>query len=201
MSFLNKIPAIVFLQLLASMFNVGFYATTPAAQNITNETVSHGIVFEDRLSYQDTEFILAGTGLSRYKRLIKAYVGALYLGPGVSINKMFSDVPKRLEIEYFLSIPARGFVHATEEGIANNVSAEDYAKLKEKIDQFNTLYEDVKRGDRYSLTYIPGSGLELALNGEKKGRIQGAEFAAAVFSIWFGEKPFDEKFKQTVFGF
>ena len=60
------------------------------------------------------------------------------------------------------------------------------------------MYEDVKPGDRYSLTYIPGKGTELALNGEPKGIVEGSEFAAALFSIWLGKKPIDESFKKQI---
>jgi hypothetical protein len=50
------------------------------------------------------------------------------------------------------------------------------------------------------LTYIPGRGTELALNGEPKGIIEGADFATALFSIWIGQKPIDESFKQQIMG-
>ena len=69
-----------------------------------------------------------------------------------------------------------------------------------QIDYHNSLYEDVQPGDRYSLTYIPGRGTELALNGEPKGIIEGAEFAQAVFSIWLGPKPIDNTFKKQILG-
>lgn len=52
----------------------------------------------------------------------------------------------------------------------------------------------------YSLTYIPGKGTALALNGEPKGLIEGADFAAAVFSIWLGPKPMNKSFKKQILG-
>jgi len=58
----------------------------------------------------------------------------------------------------------------------------------------------METGDRYSLTYIPGKGTELALNGEHKGTIEGSEFAAALFSIWLGNKPIDKTFKKQILG-
>jgi hypothetical protein len=50
------------------------------------------------------------------------------------------------------------------------------------------------------MTYIPGRGTELALNGEPKGVIKGADFAAAVFSIWLGPKPINTSFKEQILG-
>jgi hypothetical protein len=80
------------------------------------------------------------------------------------------------------------------------VDLETYIQLRSRIDYHNSLYEDVQPGDRYSLTYIPGKGTELALNGEPKGTIEGADFAAAVFSIWLGPEPINESFKRHILG-
>jgi len=35
---------------------------------------------------------------------------------------------------------------------------------------------------------------------EKKGTIQGADFAAALFSIWLGGKPIDKTLKKQLLG-
>ena len=68
------------------------------------------------------------------------------------------------------------------------------------IDYHNSLYVDVQPGDRYALTYIPGIGTELALNGQPMGVIEGADFAAAIFSLWLGENPYDKRFKSALLG-
>ena len=41
---------------------------------------------------------------------------------------------------------------------------------------------------------------ELALNGEVRGLIEGADFGAAVFSIWLGDEPLDPKLKRALLG-
>jgi chalcone isomerase-like protein len=69
-----------------------------------------------------------------------------------------------------------------------------------RIEYHNSLYVDVKPGDRYSLTYVPGQGTKLRLNGVERGTIEGADFAAAIFSIWLGAKPMDNKFKRSLLG-
>ncbi|MGD9306309.1 MAG: chalcone isomerase family protein, partial [Desulfobacterales bacterium] len=109
-----------------------------------------------------------------------------------------SSVPKRLEVEYFHAIKGEDFGPATRKMIAKNVDDQTYRRLQPKIDLHTKMYEDVKPGDRYSLTYIPGRGTELALNGESKGTVEGSEFAAALFSIWLGKRPIDESFKKQI---
>ena len=39
-----------------------------------------------------------------------------------------------------------------------------FESLRDRIERINALYADVEPGDRYSLTYAPGVGTELALN-------------------------------------
>ena len=77
---------------------------------------------------------------------------------------------------------------------------ETLERLRPRIDYHNSLYVDVQPGDRYSLTYIPGKGTVLALNDKPIGTIEGADFAAAIFSIWLGAKPMDTKFKRSLLG-
>ena len=62
------------------------------------------------------------------------------------------------------------------------------------------MYRDVEEGDRYRLTYSPGVGTTVALNGEPLGTIPGADFAADYFGIWLGEEPLDRSFRDQVLG-
>ena len=45
---------------------------------------------------------------------------------------------------------------------------------------------------------IHEKGLELALNEEVLGLIEGADFAKAYFSIWLGQYPLNSKFKEQL---
>ncbi len=159
-----------------------------------------GVRFADRLQAGDVALRLNDVGLMRYRYVIKAYVAALYLGEKTPPANVLADAPKRLEIEYFYAIKATGFANATTEGIAANVPAETLATLRPRIDRLNTLYRDVKPGDRYALTYVPGVGTELALNGTALGTVEGADFAAAVFAIWLGPKAIDASLKAQLLG-
>lgn len=159
-----------------------------------------GVRFVDEVRAGAATLRLNDVGLMRYRYVIKAYVAALYLGDGARANNVLADAAKRLEIEYFYAIQASGFANATSEGIAANVSPETLAKLRPRIDRLNALYRDVKPGDRYALTYLPGVGTELALNGAPLGTVEGADFAAAVFAIWLGPKAIDQALKTQLLG-
>jgi len=159
-----------------------------------------GIIFEKTYETDGVKLRIQGTGLLKYLGLIKAYVGALYLEEGSSIEDVLSDKPIRLEVEYFHALKGEDFGITTNKVIAKNTDAQTLERIRPQIEYHNSLYEDVQPGDRYSLTYIPGKGTELALNGKTKGIIEGAEFASALFSMWLGEFPMNEPFKRQLLG-
>lgn len=155
-----------------------------------------GVTFADSYRSSSITMPLHGVGLAKFLLTIKVYVGALYLGPGVKSEAVLNDVPKRLELSYFRTLKAGDFGQAANTVLSNNVSQATIARLQPRIEQMHRLYEDVKAGDRYGLTYLPGVGTELALNGQPKGIVEGADFAAAYFAIWLGPDPINEVLKE-----
>jgi hypothetical protein len=162
------------------------------------EAVVEGVRFVPSLQAGDTPLTLNNAGLLRYRVVIKAYVAALYLGEGVAPSAVLSDVPKRLEAEYFWALDGEDFGPVTLQGISRNVDAATLERLRPRIERFGALFVDVKPGDRYALTYLPGRGTEVAHNGRPLGVIEGADFAAALFAVWLGPDPLDEDLKVSL---
>jgi Chalcone isomerase-like len=159
-----------------------------------------GIIFADRFEAPSGPLRLLNTGLLRYKVVFKGYVAALYAATEARTAAVLADVAKRLEIHYFWAIKGKDFGSAANQVLARTRDAAALAPLRGRLDRMHALFEDVKPGDRYSLTYVPGTGTELALNGVRKGVIEGADFAAAYFGIWLGDQPLDEPLKQQLLG-
>ena len=157
-----------------------------------------GVHFAEQYQRDDVTLALHCVGLLRYKVLFKGYVAGLYLGAGVAAEDALADVPKRLELSYFWSIKGSDFGKAGDEILARNVDPDTLARLRPRLEQINALYETVNPGDRYALTYVPGLGTELALNGRSKGVIPGADFAAAYFRIWLGDQPIDAALRDQL---
>ena len=161
-----------------------------------------GVQFVEQLSVRDEALRLHGTGVLRYRVFIKGYVAALYLeesfGEESTPSTVLGDLPRRLEIEYFWAISADEFAKATIESISRRTDPATLEGLRRRIDLINDLYEDVEPGDRYALTYLPGVGTELALNGRPLGVVEGADFSAALFAIWIGDKPLDESLRNQL---
>jgi hypothetical protein len=159
-----------------------------------------GVTFENSYRANDTLLQLRGYGLLRHFVFIKAYVGAFYMLPQEDAARALGPTPRRLELSYFHAISAADFAEATRQKIADNVTPEALEAIDEHLERFNGLYRDVQPGDRYALTYLPGKGTELSLNDIPLGRIEGEDFAAAVFAIWLGPAPIDEGFRDSLLG-
>ncbi len=157
-----------------------------------------GVNFDDQYQLEDGVLKIRGTGIMQVMIFAKVYAGALYLPEDTPSKLALSDVPKRLEVEYFRSFAGDEFGPATNKKISENVDPQTYKRLQPRIEYHNSLYQDVQPGDRYALTYIPGKGTELTLNGEPKGIIEGADFAAALFSIWLGSRPISDSMKKEL---
>lgn len=168
---------------------------------LANPTVEiEGVHFERNHQVSNGHLPLRGQALLRYMVFIKAYVGALYLPEDIDHSRVLDPVPRRLELAYFHAIPAADFAKATRKKMADNVTPAEMQRLSERLERFNALYRDVQPGDRYALTYLPGQGTTLALNGQRLGVIQGDDFAAALFAIWLGPQPIDQSFKEALLG-
>jgi len=130
--------------------------------------------------------------------LFDVYVAGLYLPPGVEPARALDDVPKRLEFHYLVSIDGKDFGPAGEKILRRGLPEEALAPLADRLARIKAAYRDVKPGDRYALTYVPGRGTELSMNGEPILVVEGADFARAYFSIWLGDKPLDEGFRREL---
>jgi len=159
-----------------------------------------GVTFSREVRAGESTLALRGCGLLRYMVFIKAYVAAFYLPESIRSEDALGDIPKHLEIEYFHGITAQDFAKATSSSISRNVSLMTFQRLKPKIDEFNALYRDVKPGDRYALTYIPGRGTTLSWNGQPLGTVAGEDFAVGLFDIWLGPNPLDSDLKRLLLG-
>jgi hypothetical protein len=158
----------------------------------------NGADFEKAVYVSEKRLTLRGAGLLRYLVVIKAYAGAFYLEAGLPPGRALENVTRQLVLHYFHAIPAEDFATATTTMIEKNVTPDQFARLAPLVDRMNALYRDVAPGDRYTATYIPESGTELALNGQALGTVPGADFSRAFFSIWIGENPIDKGFRNDL---
>jgi len=178
----------------------GMTQAGPGTGPSTGTVTISGVEFDKTVQLNGRTCDLIGAGLLRYRVVFRGYVAALYLERGRTAGDVFKDIPKSLVIEYFHAIDAQAFVSSTRQGFSNNLSREQIEAIDPGARKLYALYRDVKPGDRYSFTYIPGIGSQIALNGKILGTIQGLDFANAMLSIWLGPNPLDPGLKKALLG-
>jgi hypothetical protein len=154
--------------------------------------------FADRVNLDRTELTLRGVAVLKWALLFDIYAGAFYLPEEQSGKAWTDDVPKRLELSYFRKIAAADFAKSSDQLLRRDLSTEEYRALAARLQTFYNLFRDVTPGDRYSLTYLPGHGTELRLNDQPLGSVPGADFAVAYFSLWLGQQPIDDDFRDRL---
>ena len=64
-----------------------------------------------------------------------------------------------------------------------------------------SLMEAIPKGNRLVLTYVPGTGTTVEVNGKNKGTLPGKATADGILATWLGPKPGPgDDFKNAVLG-
>lgn len=160
----------------------------------------YGKVFVEDMEVQGTPLTLRGIGSKTYI-FIKVFVAGLYVAPDAGARAVSDDIAKRLEVAYLYPVPGRKLAVETRRRIQLNTTAQEFMAIKDRVDVMDRYFVDLKPGDRYALTYIPGVGTLFSLNGNIAGTIPGYDFAKALFSVWIGEKPINPSLKEALLGY
>lgn len=161
-----------------------------------------GVDVPQTVTVENNELVLNGAGI-RKKFIIKVYVGSLYLSAKQStVNAVLADPgPKRISMTFlYKKLSAEKLVNGWNEGFSKNSSAKEIKALQDRIDQFNSLFSPVRKGDEIRLDYVPGVGTQVLLNNKLQGTVPGEDFSRALLKIWLGNKPADADLKDAMLG-
>ena len=171
----------------------------PAAAAVEEAGVEFDeVAFVSTVSRERTPLELCSTGLLRYKRIFRGYAAALYRKECSSPQADLAASPMRLELSYFWSIAGHRFGEAAETLLRESLDPPEFAAIEEHMRRLHASYRSVSPGDRYALTWTPGVGTELSLNGRALVTIAGEEFARAYFDLWLGDEPMDEELRNAL---
>ena len=175
-------------------------AITLAAVDAGAATVA-GVKIEDTATIGGQTLVLNGAAL-RKKLFIKVYVGALYL-PAKQNNAaaiLAADAPRQQVMQFIYEVDKGKMAEAWEEGLEDNTPNAS-AEVKTAFKTLSTWMEDMKEGQRIVLTYLPGTGTTVEVNGKNKGTLGGKAVADAILNTWLGPKPGPgADFKKGVLG-
>lgn len=177
---------------------LGLATVALAAPGWTGELA--GVTLPDTAKVGDATLQLNGLGL-RKKAVFKVYVGALYLAQKSSDPAaiLAADTPKRMVMHFLRDVDAEAISGAWREGIEANSPAALPA-VKDRLDQFCGWWLPMATGKQAVMTYVPGKGTDLAIDGKELGVVPGKDFADALFGVWLGSAPPSADLKKGVLG-
>ena len=160
-----------------------------------------GVNLDDHVTVNGQTLVLNGAGL-RKKLFIKVYVGGLYL-PAKQSNAaaiLGADTPRRQVMHFLYSVSKAQMCDAWEEGLEQNTKNAS-AEVKSSFKTLCSWMEPIPKGNRLVLTYVPGSGTTVEINGKAKGTLPGKATADAILATWIGPDPAPgQDFKKGVLG-
>ena len=180
------------------VFCISLFAIVPVS---SAHTVS-GVEVPDQINVNGTSLILNGAGM-REKFFFDIYVAALYLPKAVHTTEavLASPGPRRVLMHFVYKEVGRDkLVEGWNEGFEDNLTKEQLAVLRKRIDAFNALFDTVKRGDVVLLDYAPDSGTTVSINNHQRGTIPGKDFNDALLRIWLGDEPVTQSLKHELLG-
>tara|TARA_R100000027_G_scaffold58155_1_gene47986 strand:+ start:1397 stop:1939 length:543 start_codon:yes stop_codon:yes gene_type:complete len=154
------------------------------------------------LSISDEPCQQVGQSTYEYLGFIRVFTAALYTPDGQApALPLAAEQKLGLKILYYRNLDREDFIKSGRKFLKSNVSEAEYTSISERFEAFNRLYVDIRKGDTYSVQYDPAQEvLTLFHNGQPLGQIQGADFARAYFTIWFGSDPVSESLKEELLG-
>jgi len=160
-----------------------------------------GVNLEDSATVNGQTLVLNGAGV-RKKLFIKIYAGGLYL-PAKQSNAaavMAADTPRRMVMHFVYSVSKNQMCDAWKDGLEDNTKNPS-AEVKKNFDTLCTWMEPIPKGNRLVLTYVPGTGTTVEINGKAKGTLPGKATSDAILATWLGSNPAPgEDFKKAVLG-
>lgn len=148
-----------------------------------------GVTMPDSVEVGGKTLVLNGMGL-RKKAFIKVYVGGLYLpAKETSASKILgSDTERRVVMHFVRHVGKNKICEAWKDGVKTN-SPNATEQVSKDIDTLCSWEEDMQKGGEYVLTYVPGKGTNILIQGKDKGTIAGKAFADAILNCWLGPNP------------
>ena len=163
-----------------------------------------GVTLADSVLVGGQALVLNGAGI-RIKLFFKIYVGSLYLPQKVGdLAGVLARGPRRIQMNLLRELTSDQLVGALVGGLNANNSPDELAAVTAGTDQLVRILTafkevNVKAMDVLTLDFVDG-GTKVAVNGEARGVIPGAEFNSALTRIWLGVKPAEGALKKAMLG-
>jgi hypothetical protein len=161
-----------------------------------------GIAFPEHLQVGGSDLTLNGLGMRKATFLkVNVYVGALYVAhPSHDPQPLIDPAsPAELILHFVRSVGVGDLRDAWKEGF-EKVAKDQMPALDARIATLNSWMSGMETGQRLIFTRLPGTGIQVDVNGAVKGTIPGDDFARALMTIWLGPNPPNSELKSGLLG-
>jgi len=161
-----------------------------------------GIDFPEHVQVNGTELTLNGLGIRKATFLkVNVYVGALYVTRASHDPQPLIDpnAPAELILQFVRNVGAGDLKSAWKEGF-ERVAKDQMATLGARVTMLDGWMSDIKTGQRLTFVRLPGTGIQVSVNGTVKGTITGDDFSRAFMKIWLGDEPPNAELKAGLLG-
>lgn len=161
-----------------------------------------GVMIPESIQVEQQTLNLNGAGV-RSKYFVDVYVAALYLpAPSQDASAIAAaDAPQSIHLHIISSLITRErLIESIEEGIQRS-AGKDFPRYKPMLDElWNALTFEVKKGDVFEFTYVPGQGTRYYRNGELLQTRPEFDFKQVLFGIWLSNNPVQASLKKELLG-
>jgi long-chain acyl-CoA synthetase len=161
-----------------------------------------GVTMPPSVSADGITLHLNGLGLREATLLhLDVYVAGLYLPAAERDARriLASDAPRQVRLQLLRDVSAADMAANVEAGFRRAAGAA-FPRNAETLQRLVGLIPPLAKGDRFALTYLPGSGVRVEHGASLLGTLPGAEFARILFAIWLGEPPVSAPLKAGLLG-
>lgn len=160
-----------------------------------------GVTLPDKTDVKGQSLALNGMAL-RTKFFIKVYVAGLYLPQKerAAAKILAADAPHRMVMHFLYGVNKDQMCDAWKEGLEQN-TPKALPEVKKAFASLCGWMEPIPKGNELTLTYVPGEGTTVEVNGKAKGTLPGKPTADAILATWIGQDPAPgADFKKGILG-
>lgn len=185
--------------------NGGASASSGSGASSTSPVEVAGVKYNPVEEVGGQKLQLNGAGI-RYKAIFKVYTAGLYLSGKATTPEAVLAMPgpKRLHIVALRDLDGNDLGKLFYKGMESNTTREEFVKAINGVRKIGELFAtkmELKKGESFSVDYLPGTGSVVLINGVRAGEvIKEPEFYGAFLHVWLGPNPPDSSLKTKLLG-
>ena len=167
------------------------------------QTEVGSVTLPNSVNFNGEELALNGAGIRKKAMVLKLYSGGLYLSSPSSNANAIINADQNMAIKLHITssfVSSEAMQEAVNEGFEASMDG-NTSSLDTEIKKFIGFFsEEIVEDNIFDITYQKGKGVVAYKNGKELGVIEGMDFKKALFGIWLGDDPADNKLKKGMLG-